>query len=43
MKKILVILITIALTQTSFGQSQGKRIWLSGAARNVLFFDQYEG
>ena len=43
MKKVILILSLILLFEGGFTQDLGKRIWLSGQARNVLFFDQFEG
>lgn len=41
MKKLIICIIAILALQTAFAQQKGKRIWLSGQARNVLFFDQF--
>jgi len=43
MKKVILILSLTLLFEGGFAQDLGKRIWLSGQARNVLFFDQFEG
>ncbi len=41
MKKLLLITLWVASATITIAQTTGKRIWLSGAARNVLFFDDY--
>lgn len=42
MKKLILLIATFSLVAEVFGQSGGKRMWLSGAARNVLYFDEYQ-
>jgi len=41
MKKTLLFIGLISMIFSAEAQQKGKRIWLSGQARNVLFFDQY--
>jgi len=41
MRKLILISALISFVLTGHAQQKGKRIWLSGQARNVLFFDQY--
>ncbi len=41
MKKLIICIIATIALQSAFAQQKGKRIWLSGQARNVLFFDQF--
>lgn len=41
MRKLILISALISFVLTGYAQQKGKRIWLSGQARNVLFFDQY--
>lgn len=41
MKKLGIIFIWLASSTFVLAQSTGKRIWLSGQARNVMFFDDY--
>jgi hypothetical protein len=42
MRKIALLTFTAFLALSAGAQNLGKRIWLSGQARNVLYFDQYQ-